>query len=67
MDLFVYYDVNLKVFVIHQLISFLVQFDEEHNHHDDFEFLINIFPVVQENIVSIPKLIFIYTKHISKK
>ncbi len=56
MDLLGDYYVNSKVFEIHQVISFLVQFDEEDNHHDDFVFLINIFQVVQENIVSNTRL-----------
>ncbi len=58
MDLLGDYYVNSKVFEIHQVISFLVQFDEEDNHHDDFVFLINIFQVVQENIVSNTTKIF---------
>lgn len=51
MDLLASY-LNSITFDRHQLISFPVQFDEADNHHDDFEFLTDIFQVVRENIVS---------------
>ena len=54
MDLPIYHYLHWQVLQHHQLISFLLQFDEEDNRHVDFVFSINIFRVVRENIVSNP-------------